>query len=444
MRSACILIFAAIMAAGSFGGCETSDPPVTENADRCLKLVESSERYSYDFGNVLTGSHEDVTLTIKGNADDGENIAGTVTIECTGFIFWDDVGEVPYSTFDYDLAYSETKDVIIRFEPVEEREYTCALDLDGDCKTFYLTGRGVSVITGTWSQLTSPIGVDLLDVYGNSLGSIWACGDSGTVLEKGPGSDPWSVETTHSFNDQKMRAIWTGTGSDIYVAGGGISPDNGMIYNHDGVEWLTFDDDYRIEYYLSIWGMSDDYIFFGGQGVGSMGFPNVKLFDSPDWSDYEIDMGMSEVTGISGTGPSDVWAVLDQAYNNLYHWNGISWSLVEEEWMDDNLKDVWVLSTGEVFIVGANGAIYRYSASQWNDDSIDGFSGTFHAVWGSSSTDVFAAGEGAAIYHFDGSNWAVQAPPDGVTEDIFGLWGDDTGRVYAVGAGGIILYFVSP
>ena len=98
-----------------------------------------------------------------------------------------------------------------------------------------------------------------------------------------------------------------------------------------------------------------------------------------------------------------------------------------EGWMIESLHGVWVHESGEAFAVGSNGAIYHYTGSVWEDQSIEFETVTFHDVWGFSPDDVYAVGEHAAIYHYDGvSWWAVPTPPD-VDATLYAVHGTDMG-----------------
>ena len=440
MKRTFTLVFTVIMTATLFSACDTGDLGRVDPEPKCSLVVYTEKMSSYDFGYVEIGSYLDVVVTIEANLEEGESISGSVTIDCKGFTFWNPVTEEEYPSFSYDLGKSDTKDFTIRFEPTEVSSYSCVLDLDTDCGTFQLSGFGQTIVED-WTAMYEVTDDDLLDIFGNASGDVWACGDSGTVIVKPFDVFSWTVMNIHDFDDKKMRAIWADSESNLYLGGGDISVDPGRIYyKENGGSWEVINEDVMMSYYSSIWGAGDCYLFFGGMGLASIGFPNMKFYDCEGWGEFELDMGMSDVKGIWGTDTDDAWAVLDQTYNNIYQWNGTIWTLVHEAWMDDSLKDVWVAPTGEVFAVGANGAIYRKTESQWYDDSIASFTSTLHAVWGSASDDVYAAGEGAAIYYYDGNIWQLESAPTGVTDDLFGLWGTGAGYVYAVGAGGTILY----
>jgi hypothetical protein len=152
----------------------------------------------------------------------------------------------------------------------------------------------------------------------------------------------------------------------------------------------------------------------------------------------------SEISEIDGSRYSNVWAVLSQPADNLYHFDGSDWEMKTETWMNESLYGVWVHESGDVFAVGSNGAIYHYNGSVWEDQSIELETAAFYGVWGFSADDVFVVGERAKIYHYDGAGWgAVRVSPE-VDATLYGVHGGDVGgvsRVFCAGQNGTIVGF---
>jgi hypothetical protein len=394
-----------------------------------------------NFGNVTIGEYVDLETILKASSYEDAHIEGTATIDCPGFAFYLNGSDEPADSFEYDLDYPHSYIFYIRFEPTVAGDFECKVDFDTDCGPMTIVGRGIESGADLWDMMAQSTQNDLYDICmdQNSYGIV--VGDSGTVLLKYAMEDDFAPWNSYDFGDIKLKSVWKSEGSRFYTAGGEISSDPGWIFMFD-VDWGILDSDYMMEYYSSIWGTDDCDMHFGGVNVMSMEGYNLKMYDCDDFSTFELDMGMSDVCGISGSSSSDVWAVLRQpGTNHIYHFNGTGWFLDGEAWMSATLQDVWVSGDGEVFIVGSDGAIYHNDGDVWNDSSIEGFAGTFYGVWGTAANDVFAVGSEASIYHYDGTIWTPQYGPPGLTQDLFSVWGSGSHDVWAVGQGGLILHY---
>ncbi len=413
--------------------CSTTNPGGTG-----LKCRFSPE--SYNFGNVVVDDYVNLEVTLGTAVTHNSHIEGTARIDCPGFAFYLPGSSDPVDSFEYNLDYPEELVFWIRFEPPAVGAYNCEVAFDSDCGTMTLVGGGIETVEDTWEQLSQTTGNDLHDICMDSSGFGLVVGDSGTVLIKYSINENFNLWDSYDFEDIKLNAVWILEGDIFYAAGGEISSDPGYIYKFDSY-WGILDTDHMMEYYSSIWGAADCDIHFGGVNVMSMGGWNVKRYDCADFSTFEVDMGMSEVSGISGSSSTNVWAVLKHSgERHIYHFDGTGWSQKGEAWMSAILHDVWVSDDGEVFIVGSNGAIYNFDGVNWNQGSLGGFSGTFYGVWGTAADDVYAVGSSAAIYHFDGNEWSAQYGPPGLTQDLYSVWGSGSSDVWAVGQDGVILH----
>ena len=188
-----------------------------------------------------------------------------------------------------------------------------------------------------------------------------------------------------------------------------------------------------------MWGSGSADIWFGGTGVAT-DFPNARHYDGTGMDTLQIDLGMSEITGIHGTTQDNVWAVLRQSYNSIYHYDGTSWSSQHQPFMDKPLHDVWASGNGHVFAVGEDGTIYHFDGTTWIDESVDTPT-DFFGVWANYDTPfAIAVGEGGAVYHRVDGVWTVQ-PMNLVEEDVTlrDVWGLGESFAIAVGDDGQIL-----
>jgi hypothetical protein len=143
------------------------------------------------------------------------------------------------------------------------------------------------------------------------------------------------------------------------------------------------------------------------------------------------------VQSISGTGPSDAWAVGyqgAQASGAIAHWNGTAWSFVPSG-TPYALDGVWSSTAEDAWAVGSNATILHWDGSSWSPIA----SGTTHplgAVWGSGSSDVWAVGASGTILHWNGSAWS--SVTSGTSYALVNVWGTGSNDVWAIGFAGYI------
>ena len=156
---------------------------------------------------------------------------------------------------------------------------------------------------------------------------------------------------------------------------------------------------------------------------------------SADWSMVSPAPTESNLYGVWGSGPDDVFAV--GAGGVIVHYDGIDWSAMNSGAACD-LNGVWGDSGSDVFAVGDAGTILHYDGAAWSAmDS--GATTRLCDVWCASGMDVFAVGSGQ-IFHFDGSAWshmhtdsAGYSPAMFPSVNTYGVWGASASDVFAVG-----------
>ena len=169
---------------------------------------------------------------------------------------------------------------------------------------------------------------------------------------------------------------------------------------------------------------------------------------------------VSVLTGVSATGPDDVWAVGwysttgPNAQNMTMHWDGTQWRLVSSPTAGTNSRfnAVVAISASDVWAVGYSGAsTYQALAIHWNGTAwsvvwttnVGTGSNALNAVAALASNDVWAVGYDESLLqtltlHWDGSSWGVVSSPsvgtDGsVLTDVTAIAPDE---VWAVGYSG--------
>lgn len=313
-----------------------------------------------------------------------------------------------------------------------------------------------------WESCPPGSNIDWYGVHGLSASEVYVAGNGGSVLVSG-GDCQWSPVSPFII-DVNLKGIWgSGAGDQKALWSVGTIPppqgtfvQSGAILRWANGSWTKVDEG-LMDGYWSVWGSGPDDVYFGGLGV-STDFPNAKHWiGSGDTLQVLTisDLGMSKVSGLSGTGPNDVWAVLEQTFYSVYRFQGgEGWENQTQAFVNQALHDVWAIQTDAfyaVYAVGNEGSVYRYYGEGanpepiWSDESIPGETRDFFGVWISATGQVFVVGEGQVIYRGhvnDPGNWTLNtAPPDLTAGDLMDVWGSGDGDVYAVGTNGVIIRY---
>lgn len=402
-------------------------------------------RNRIDFGDVDVGTSRQDTFTVRNITVPPGQHDVTIRVEIVGCEFLKFVtnGNPAYDHIETTLSPGAAAVCTLQFTPPGAGDYNCSLDTQDEsyCGPVFVTGTGAGASLGDWETCLTDRGPDLYGVHGNFHGKVFAVGDSALVVSHGEhvSTCVLSIRRDYDADTLSLRAVWVDDSYEAWIAGSEIGGAWGGAYvlNERGSGLVTRDMVLTVENYNCGWASSETDIYFFGLGVASD--HNGRHFDGSDWSNSLIDFGMSEVTGVWGSGPEDMWAVMNLSSNNVWRYDGTSWQDMSPAWVDEYLKDVWVDRGGDVFVVGDNGAIYHYDGSGWEDQSVGG-SGTLYGVSGSSPGDVHAVGSDAALYHYDGFTWRRYTPPAGITVDLYDVWVHHDGEAWAVGQRTTILY----
>ena len=439
------------------------------------------------FGEVEVGSDRWEPLTIRNETPDD--------IPSNKFLYAFDEGSNDCAVFGFDPpddasgligpagTASGSKQILTRFAPDEVRPYECVrglstLDAPGgepipnSCPALVTWrgdgGTGVS----PWIDCSAPNFVrDIHSVTGLSTDEVYVAGDGGAILTSTDACQWQSAGT--GFSEADLRDLWVSVDGEAraHWAVGNIPPDPGsyqetgvILYSEsrDPAAWIQIDED-DLQTFQAVWGSDFDDVYFAGLGV-STDFPNAKRFtgDTQDLAEFTISWsGMGTVTGLGGTAPDDVWAVLHESWNAVYRFRGGD---PTQEWQDmtppyapiSPLNDIWV-GAGDgfdvVYAVGDDGAVYRYDRQQeqWLDaESISEELGDLHGVWVSPTGTIFVVGAGPILYQGhvnEPGQWRRQIiPAEAFTpgDVLYDVWGTDDDNVWAVGTNGIILRYMPP
>jgi hypothetical protein len=205
------------------------------------------------------------------------------------------------------------------------------------------------------------------------------------------------------------------------------------------------------------WAVGQTRVAASGNGFETL----IEKWNGSTWSvvpGAPASASASSLNGVSGTGPSDIWAVGQNSSTSfIEHWNGQSWSQVASPASDppdgqlnavsaDSPTDAWAGGSAmNVDNSGVTPLIEHWNGTQWSvSPGAINNGGRILSIAAISPADVWALatvgkGNPAFIEHWNGSTWSTVSLP--VTGTLHGLSAVSANNVWAVGNGGLILHW---
>ncbi|MCP3105026.1 hypothetical protein LZ198_39785 [Myxococcus sp. K15C18031901] len=310
-----------------------------------------------------------------------------------------------------------------------------------------------------WVSLQSPRAVPLHGLWGSGANDVWFVGDLGTLLH-------WNgqaVSVVDAGTQEDLLAI-SGTGADhVWVSG---ARGTLLVRNASGWHKLTRDLAPAASWSVVTGSAADQVWVFGRMGTTGA----ALRWDGQTWRAAEAPP--EPIVAAWAASPEEVWAVGTQAHR----WNGKKWeafalpeglvaraihgaSLTEvwlvgaegrravwrgRNWLDAGrsdveLHDVWMLTPGYAWAVGAKGTFENYNGADWVPITVEP-AHTLRGVWGTSDENAWAVGDQGLIVHYEGIVFRVDTTSarGAALRDVWGSAADD---VWAVGDGGVLLHF---
>ena len=202
------------------------------------------------------------------------------------------------------------------------------------------------------------------------------------------------------------------------------------------------------------WAVGQTRVAASGDGFETL----IEEWNGSTWSvvpGAPASVSASSLNGVSGSGPSDIWAVgQNSSAGFIEHWNGQSWSHVASpasEPPDGQLNAVSADSPTDAWAGGSavnaqsvvTPLIEHWNGTQWSvsPDAIFVNNGRILSIAAISPADVWAlasAGKNpAVIEHWNGSTWSIVSLP--VSGTLHSLSAVSANDVWAVGSDGLIL-----
>jgi hypothetical protein len=308
----------------------------------------------------------------------------------------------------------------------------------------WMVGEGGAMLLWNGTALTNT----LPNTPGN-LKSIWESGPNGDVIAVGSmeaqtgqvlhsvAGSPFTVETTP--DNMQWQAVW---GSGLFAWAVGNAGTTSAVEWRDTGPW--YNQFLGAGSLNAIAGSSQSDIWAGGsKTVAGQNAVYLLHYNAGTWTDQSPSGVNGTITNIWVNSATDAWA-----YGNnpgsaiLLHNTGSGWTQVTG--LPTNTGGMPALfSTGpnNVWIALENSPdqLYQWNGSTWTPFAINGFFGGYaQTMWGSSAADIWVSSQWGYLAHFDGVAWtAASNATDGAV--VNGIWGSGPTDVWAAG-GNVLLH----
>jgi len=295
-----------------------------------------------------------------------------------------------------------------------------------------LPGIPMKVPTGT---------KDLLAIWGDGSGQVFAVGKESTLLRKSGNS--WTrISLVGASTGEDFTGVWGNSGSKSLVLH--ISTTAGKVRTYSTTS--------------GSWGVAHsttkDLFSIHGQGgkIHAPGEGGALVTNGKGIWELKSMGVTADLHGIWAFRGGEYYLVGDNGTAVIYHKGAIGiWSWVPSYTTATcKLRAVWGSQAGKAYAVGLNSCT-RYITTTPSSISFSTFTlnkkADWYGVWGNKKGEIFLVGhdpakpKAAPLHHFVGSKWrSASASVSGINPMVLrDIWGDDAGKLYAVGHSGVIL-----
>ena len=252
-----------------------------------------------------------------------------------------------------------------------------------------------------WTEQKSGTSRNLSAVRAISPTDVFAVGFDGLILHFD--GNEWRRQP--SGTTRTLSAIWGDSPSNIVAVGR-----SGTILRYEGRAWRP-EQSGTGQDLLAVWGSSSSDIYAGGtRGT-------LLHFSGGSWSPVrmrlekllQVNETYSQFNAVGGTSPTDVYAAGWQGLVSadvdrtgvLLRFDGQTWKAVPDG--DTELvSSLWAASPAHVFLVGRtlNGLndVRHFDGSRLSTVLSDARFGSRSAVWSAPTGEVFVVGEGGSVF----------------------------------------------
>lgn len=257
---------------------------------------------------------------------------------------------------------------------------------------------------GKWTSMVSGTTQNLRGLGGVCTCFILAVGENGTILQYN-GTD-WSDFSSGAV-PVHFNEVWMDEAGHSFVVGEG-----GTVMTLEHGVWLPLSLGTVTENLLSVWGSSESNVYVVGnqssafKWIGTQ-FKQVSI-NPPNIYNFH---------GVYGTSPNDVYVAAEflpttamtgteqgplHKGGNIFCWDGVQWTPVYTDPVSDVLS-VWRANANEGFATGDSKSLVRNAASDngWvRVFDVENLPDYVNSVRGSSMKNVFIVGDDGAIVRY--------------------------------------------
>ncbi len=215
--------------------------------------------------------------------------------------------------------------------------------------------------------------------------------------------------------------------SDIFVGGENArSGDRKTFLMHfDGNEWREVGQSYP-GIIKSMWGSSPDDIWCGSTNY-IYHFNGDSLKIMPIEFPTKREVQLTDMCGISSDNiymvgyRMDSQMPIDTTAYDLYHYNGIKWSVIDSVILTVNSNKKHFGSNISVIdgeLYSAGGGVYKYVGNQWQKIFENE---TVYKINGTHDSNLFSSNNVGQLFHFNGEDWQEIGPAN-YTNRISDIW----------------------
>ncbi len=243
-----------------------------------------------------------------------------------------------------------------------------------------------------------------------------------------------------------LHAGWAASADDVFVGG-----DGGVICHWDGTTWTMMETPTQKSIFAMSGTSPTDVWAVGGDAYApNPGDQSLILhYDGTAWTEMTAPDFLGQryvINSVLALAPDDVWATLE--YSTLpIHFNGTQWEWAEVSavgQMEGSLQAVGAVDAHDVFFAGTHGQILHKAGDEWilEQKTEEGLSTTdlLGCVWAGALDQVYVGGNYGQVYRrqADGS-WTELSLNTGIVEGgVRFIWGRSPTEVYFLMGGGAL------
>ena len=340
----------------------------------------------------------------------------------------------------------------------------------GNSKEIYLQGlNSIAHYDGTdWK---------VYPTYSNTYGQVgWVWAESANriyYLNKGSGGSSYGTyaaiytddstftKQTGDSSISSTSAVWGDSEKNLFAVGY-----SGLIIHYDGQNWVKLNTKLPTPTSTSstaysstttntnsVWGSSNNDIYILRQ--------NLYHYNGDSWSTFSGSPTVGEFVGAWGDSRSNIVALVMYSgnrydlINGIYKYDGTSWSRDSKSpdvsYLDySSVRDISGSSQTDLYIVGQGGGntVWHYDGTSWTKITTISGSNYWNSIWAPSSDNVYIAGSyysggyKGIIAHYDGKTWS-KIDTTFATKDysLRKIFGIPASSIYAVGDSGAALTY---